>query len=162
MSFAALSTDPDKDDRITPDAIFTALDAEHHFTIDVAASHRNTRCHRYYDVVSNGLEHSWAGEIVWCNPPFSEIEPWIEKAFAEVATGCRKVVMLLPANRTEQPWWQRWIEPVRDRGLGVRTQNLARRPRFGTPANPEGKWNSSCRFGVVVVVIEPCPRCCRG
>jgi hypothetical protein len=27
------------------------------------------------------------------------------------------IVMLLPANRTEQGWWQKHIEPFRDRAM---------------------------------------------
>lgn len=83
------------------------------FTIDVAASARNTKCERYFTYQDDGLRQSWAGERVWCNPPYSRIGHWVEKAWREheAADG---IAMLLPANRTEQGWWQQMVEPYRD------------------------------------------------
>lgn len=151
---AARGVDDSKDDRRTPLALFEALDAEFGpFTVDVAASEDNALCDRFFDRERSGLAHSWRGEIVWCNPPYSSIEPWVRKAREEVANGCRRVVFLLPANRTEQVWWQELVEPVRDRGLGVRVRFLPGRPRFGSSLHPSGQ--SGCPFGCVVLVIEP-------
>lgn len=39
---------------------------------------------------------------------------WVEKAWREHET-CDGIAMLLPANRTEQGWWQYMVEPFRDR-----------------------------------------------
>jgi hypothetical protein len=58
-----------------------------------------------------GLEVDWSGHTVWVNPPFSDLKPWVHKAHR---TADCTVAMLLPANRTEQPFWQRYIEPYRD------------------------------------------------
>lgn len=144
------------DERITPGWLFAELNQKHGpFTVDVAANARNAKCARFYDRSSDGLSQSWRGEVVWCNPPYSDIGAWVAKALHEVfANGCVRAVLLLPANRTEQQWWQAQIEPCRDRGRGVSTENLPRRINFGTPENPEGKYNSSAPFGCVVVVIE--------
>lgn len=150
---AAVGVDDEKDDRRTPQELFDELDAEHGpFTVDVAASAENAKCLRFYDLASDGLAQSWAGELVWCNPPFSRLMPWVQKALEEIAAGCVRVVMLLPANRTEQPFWQEYIEPVRDRGLGVTTRFLPGRQKFGSASGP-GK--AGCPFGCVVVVFEP-------
>lgn len=151
---AVNGADDSKDDRRTPYPLFAALDEEFGpFTVDVAASAENALCNRFYDKTSNGLAQSWAGEIVWGNVPYSSIAPWIEKAIEEIANGCLRVVFLLPANRTEQAWWQELIEPVRDRGLGVMTRFLPGRPRFGSSRHPKGQ--TGCPFGCVVVVFEP-------
>lgn len=100
------------------------------FSIDVAAAAHNTKCQRFYDRAMDGLRQSWAGEHVWCNPPYSAIEPWVRKAWVE-APGTRGIVMLLPANRTEQKWWQTQVEPHRDRlGGGLRVEFLPGRMRF--------------------------------
>lgn len=41
------------------------------------------------------------------------------------------VVMILPANRCEQGWWQTLVEPFRDRaGSPLRTEFIAGRTRF--------------------------------
>lgn len=103
------------DDRATTPADFARFDAAlGPFTIDVAAAAHNTKCARYFTFADDGLAQSWASERVWCNPPYSRIGPWVEKAWREhgVTDG---VAMLLPANRTEQGWWQQMVEPYRDR-----------------------------------------------
>lgn len=119
-------TDDGVDDRALPPAVFAKWHDRFQFTIDVAASDANAKLPRYYTRATNGLEQSWVGERVYCNPPFSNIAPWVKKAWAEV--GAPLIVMLLPANRTEQRWWHELIESKRDRG-GVRAA-------FGIPAGP--------------------------
>lgn len=161
---ARKGADDSVDDRRTPSVIFDPLHAEHGFTVDAAASSGNARLPRFFDRQSDGLVQSWAGEIVWCNPPYSDLAAWVAKAIRETANGgARKVVMLLPSNRSEQAWWQDLIEPIRDRGLGVTTRNLRGRPRFqkpsGTNIKRPGRAGSGAPFGCVVVVFEPCPRC---
>lgn len=155
IAAAAAESDDDVDDRRTPATVFDPLHTEHAFTLDAAANAENAKCPRYFDRSVDGLSQSWAGEVVWCNPPYSALAAWTRKALAEVASGCPKVVMLLPANRTEQRWWQELIEPRRDAGVGVRTRFLPGRARFGTPKNPDGRWYTSAPFGLVVVTIEP-------
>ena len=73
------------------------------------------------------------GESVWCNPPYSAIRPWVLKAWAEHDVA-HSIVMLLPANRTEQGWWQELVEPHRDRpGPPLTVGLLAGRLRFIKP-----------------------------
>lgn len=70
---------------------------------------------------------------MWCNPPYSNCGEWVEKAWAEQEA--ELVVMLLPANRTEQKWWQEMVEPFRDRpDSPLRTEFIAGRIRFITAA----------------------------
>ncbi|HEY1956732.1 MAG TPA: DNA N-6-adenine-methyltransferase [Polyangiaceae bacterium] len=116
------------DDRWTPRALFEGLRVP--FTIDVAASEKNTKCERFFDRAADGLIQSWAGEIVWCNPPYSNIGAWLEKGHVEMARGCRRVTYLLPANRTEQTWWHDFVEPWRDDELGIETVYIKGRVRF--------------------------------
>lgn len=101
------------DDRGTDPEFFERMNRKFHFTLDVAASERNAKCSRYFTIDDDGLAQSWAGERVWCNPPYSDIRPWVEKAWAERAT-TNDIVMLLPANRCEQRWWQDLVERYRD------------------------------------------------
>ena len=153
--------DESKDDRHTPRALFDALQDEHRFTLDAAASANNALCPRFFDLASNGLAQSWAREVVWCNPPYSNLKDWVEKAIRETREpgGARRVVMLLPANRTEQRWWQEWIEPVRDRGGPIRTRFLQGRISFGKPGNEAAKYKGSCPFGSVLVIFDGMPGC---
>jgi phage N-6-adenine-methyltransferase len=120
----------DVDDRATHPVDFAPLAERFGFTVDVAAAAHNTKCERYYTRAENGLAQSWAGEMVWCNPPYSSIAPWVAKAWTE-QPHTRGIVMLLPANRPEQGWWQEMVEPYRDRpGSPLRVEFLPGRMRF--------------------------------
>ena len=118
------------DDRRTPRDLFEPLHLRHSFTVDAAASDVNHQLPRYWTIADDGLAQSWAGERVWCNPPYSQCLAWAEKAHAETAA---LVVMLLPANRTEQRWWQSFVEPYRDRGGRLTAEFLPRRIEFSRP-----------------------------
>lgn len=171
--------DDSVDDRETPPDVFDPLNAEFRFTLDVAAARHNAKCARYYslppqpladtrqlrlfeelfvgdaDAVGlDGLMQPWAeGEVIWCNPPFSDIEPWVERATFCAAT----VVMLLPANRTEQPWWQRYIEPFRDGKLCnlPETRFLAGRRSFrNRGAEIKNRTSRNPPFGIVIVIWD--------
>lgn len=123
--------DDDIDDRATPWEVFDPLHERFGFTVDAAASALNARLERFWTKTDDALSQDWTPERVWCNPPYSNIEPWVGKAWASVDAGCPLVVMLTPANRTEQGWWQRGIEPHRDRGCGVLSvEFIATRIRF--------------------------------
>lgn len=143
------------DQRITPDWLFRDYHARFNFTIDVAANAANRKLDRHYDLAANGLRQPWAPERVWCNPPYSNVPAWIFKAHQEFERGCPVIVMLLPSNRTEQKWWQQFVEPHRDRAAGfMRTEFLSKRINFGAPGNESATYNSSPPFGLVAVIFE--------
>ena len=143
------------DDRVTPEAMFREIDAEFRFTLDVAASPDNARCRRFFTRDQDGLSQSWAGETVWCNPPYSNIGAWVKKAIDEVRGGCRGVVLLIPGNRCEQAFWQDLVEPVRDRGLGITTRFLRGRRHFDLPGKMVRRKEARPPFGLVLVIVEP-------
>mgnify|MGYP001606553347 CR=1 FL=1 len=146
----------DRDDLGTDPALFAEWDAIYHFTLDVAASHANAKCERYLtkeDAPLDGLGQTWAGERVWCNPPYSAIRPWVEKAWAEVDVEI--IVMLLPANRPEQAWWQDLVEPRRDRvGSPLRVEFLRGRQRFVMPGAESIGPNERPPFGCCLLIWE--------
>ncbi len=144
------------DDRGTRPEIFDPLHAEFNFTLDAAASDLNHKCERYFTRKDNGLSLPWRGERVWCNPPFSDLASWAAKASHETTVGgCELVVMLLPNNRCEQSWWQRFIEPFRDRGLGLSVRFLRGRPRFIIPENVTTPLKGDRPpFGLAIVIFE--------
>jgi phage N-6-adenine-methyltransferase len=146
------------DDRATDWEDFRPLNARFGFTIDAAASPRNAKLPRYWTAAVNGLEQSWAGERVWCNPPYSHpnLYHWVTKAWRELGTQPgppELVVMLVPANRTEQVWWQQWVEPFRDRaGEILHVEFLPGRMRFVAPgANGIGP-NERPPFGCCLLI----------
>lgn len=65
------------------------------------------------------------------------------------------VVMLLPANRTEQGWWQRQVEPYRDRDRGLRVEFLPGRLRFLSPGARRVGANERPPFGSCLLIWEP-------
>lgn len=148
------------DDRGTDPELFAELDARFGFTIDVAAAAHNAKCDRFYDLEVDGLAQSWAGERVWCNPPYSSIEPWVRKAWDEwegrdkndQICGPELIVMLLPANRTEQGWWQDWVEPFRNGGTGLDVEFLRGRRRFVRADATEIGPNERPPFGVCLLI----------
>ncbi len=146
---------PEVDDRATSPEVFGPLHERFRFTIDVAASAENAKLPRYYDLEANGLAQSWAGERVWCNPPYSSIEPWLEKAWVETERA-DLIVMLLPANRTEQGWWQRHVEPLRDRKIyqrsSLRVEFLPGRLRFIRVGQTEIGPNERPPFGCCLLI----------
>ena len=153
------------DDRRTPREFFAPLHERFAFTIDAAASEDNALLPRYWTRAHDALHLRWSGERVWCNPPYSDVPSWVAKASREVtAHMCPLAVLLLPADRTEQPFWHEWIEPRRDRGLGVRTEFVRKRIKFGLPpghpdankglANGKGGKYRYPPFGCVLVIFE--------
>lgn len=141
------------DDRATHPDVFAEF--EHRFgrfTLDVAAAAHNTKCERYFTREVDGLQQSWAGERVWCNPPYSAIAPWVRKAWEEWEQ-THGIVMLLPANRTEQTWWQELVEPFRDRGgSSLRVEFLKGRMRFLKPGQTRIGPNERPPFGVCLLI----------
>ena len=103
----------------TPPAIFDPLNAEYRFTMDGASEPGNGLLPKA-STADDPL--SWAGERVFCNPPWSNIAPFLEKApESEVA------VVLVPA-RTNARWFHRALE------LGARPRYFKPKPKFvGAP-----------------------------
>lgn len=91
----------------TPPEIFHALDQEFCFGFDVCAEYETAKCDDYWTIEDDALSKDWnkealsripgAGGIalgwLWCNPPYSKIMPWVEKAIEAQKAG-RGTVML--------------------------------------------------------------------
>lgn len=87
----------------TPQELFDRLNDEFHFTLDVCATAENAKCSRYFTKEQDGLKQDWAGETVWCNPPYGKgIEAWCIRCSAHAVGGT--AVMLIPA-RTDARWF---------------------------------------------------------
>lgn len=140
------------DDRGTTPEMFGPLNDRFGFTLDVAAAAHNAKCERYFTREQDGLAQSWAGERVWCNPPYSNIASWVIKAWTE-SERADLIVMLLPANRTEQRWWQELVEPFRDARIrSLQVEFLAGRPRFIRPGVVIGPKGDRPPFGCCLLI----------
>lgn len=139
------------DDRRTPPELLAeclTLAGVDAIELDAAATEANTVAPRY---CVDGLSEPWSGRV-WCNPPYSACGLWVAKALAE-RDHCERIVMLLPANRTEQRWWQELIEPARRAG-SIATFFLAGRRRFDRPGWTAPAKGDRPPFGLVVVVFK--------
>lgn len=158
---------PSADDRFTPRYLIEALHKEFSFNVDAAGNPLAPA----YDVIGrrwgpgvvgaeDALALDWVGKKVFVNPPFSQIPAWVEKAHVEARVGCLLIVMLLPWNRQEQPFWHAFIECRRDGKLlagqepfTVETRAIKGRVKYGTPDDPEGKRpHNSPNFGSGLVI----------
>lgn len=150
MKGANLSEDKrDKNEVGTPDWVLDWVQEDiigAKFDLDVAASDAHHVCDAYYTKDLNALTEPWHGHV-WCNPPFDNIPKFVEKAWSEWAEGnCKSICMLIPANRTEQPFWQEHIEQARDKnGSDLTTHFVNGRVKFkGFKGSPP--------FGCVLLV----------
>ena len=93
----------------TPREVFRQLNAEFHFTCDVAASAQNHLCDSYFDEAVDGLGQAWVG-VCYCNPPYGRaVGKWVAKAADSTKDGTT-TVMLLP-SRTDTKWFHDIILP---------------------------------------------------
>lgn len=69
------------------------------FTLDVCAMETTKKAPLCYTLErgESGLELGW-GAMNWCNMPFSNIEPWIEKSASESADIGAMSMLLFPDN----------------------------------------------------------------
>lgn len=75
---------------------------------DLAATADNAVAPNYITPEEDSLSKNW-GQLVgtlWCNPPFANIEPWVQKAATSRIRG--RVLMLLPAGVGTR-WFRRWV-----------------------------------------------------
>jgi phage N-6-adenine-methyltransferase len=103
MKGSTTSTDA-RDEWRTPPWLFEWLDNRFDFEIDLAATYKNTLCPRFYSESDNALLIDWydhnSATRGWVNPPYSNIDPWVHKAIAEMAAGFL-TVMLFPSPNGE-------------------------------------------------------------
>lgn len=145
----------DRDNLGTDPALFEKLHARFRFTLDVCATRENAKCVDFYslDIGSDGLELPWHGRV-WCNPPYSQLTAWVRKARFECRfPNVQHIVMLVPANRTEQAWWQDLVEPHRDRvGSTLHVEFLRGRQRFVLPGAESIGPNERPPFGCCLLI----------
>lgn len=89
----------------TPKPIFNYYSRRFNLGMDVAASKENTLVDwNYWTAEDDALNQNWSNRGNWCNPPYSDITPWVEKAIEEKKKGCL-TVMLIPAD-TSVKWFK--------------------------------------------------------
>ncbi len=87
----------------TPKEIFNKLNNEFSFDCDVASSNENHFCDAWITEELNSFYNEWLSTN-WCNPPYSDINPWVIKAIEQHDQG-KTTVMLVPAD-TSVKWFK--------------------------------------------------------
>lgn len=143
------------DDRGTDREFFEQLQHRFgEFTLDVAAAEHNAKCDDFYTIEDDGLAQQWTGRV-WCNPPYSDLRAWVAKAWHEWRFSRPSlIVMLVPANRTEQGWWQDLVEQNRDNGGPFSVEFLRGRMRFDRPGWQPGPKGDRPPFGCCLLIWQ--------
>ena len=67
------------------------------FDIDLCASDEYHLCESYYSLKNSCLDHEWIGKC-FCNPPYSDIKPFLKHTIGEVYGNDCEVWFLIPQN----------------------------------------------------------------
>ena len=92
----------------TPQPFFDKLNRKYKFTLDACANPENAKCEKYFTIEDDGLTKNWANEVVFVNPPYSDVGKWVAKAHYESTHNNATVVLLIPA-RTDTKYWHDYI-----------------------------------------------------
>lgn len=136
---AALLGPGETDIWATPQWLFDALNKEFGFTLDPCSDGTNAKCAKFYTPRENGLLRDWGTETVFMNPPYSEVDEWMRKAYGAALEGAT-VVCLIPA-RTDTQWWHAYV-------MKAEIRFIKGRLKFGDSEN-------SAPFPSAIVVFRP-------
>jgi len=115
----------------TPKWLYMALDHEFRFDFDACplGAHKKG---------PDGLARDWGGKRVFCNPPYSNIWPWVQKALSSSAL----TVFLVPAR-----FDSRWAFALKDADAEIR--HMRRPLKFYNPV-----LRRECKpFGGVMIAV---------
>jgi len=94
-----------KDNWGTPPWLFHRCSRIWDFRLDACAEKWSAKCDQWYGVKKDGLKNPWR-KWTWCNPPYSNIEAWLEKASKERMRGASSVILM--PSRTDTRAWHRY------------------------------------------------------
>ena len=136
-----------RDTWATPKPMFREFHREWNFTRDICANAMNHKLPDFVTEKENGLDpEKWKGQRIWCNPPFSNIRPWVTIGRDLARSGeCPLSVFMLPVMAGV-----RWYDIAATSGefhqfLGGRTNY----------EQPSGINRSSPTFGSMLAVFTP-------
>ena len=132
-----------RDEWRTPDWLFKALDAEFALDFDAAADATNTKCARFSGDVEKDLKLIRGERVrVFCNPPYSNIDPFVDAALQSPNLW----VFILPTRMRAG-----WMEKLQD-SPRFKPRWYRKRIEFLPPPGIE---ESSPRNDVFVAIVRP-------
>lgn len=144
----------------TPRLLFNYLDEEFRFTLDLAATFGNSLCPSYLtgpctapDHCDCGLCALRTGHVVFCNPPYSDLRPWVRR-FKQLADLRNTVVTLLPVDPTTR-WWATMMESVSELRFTGRRVNFIHPDGCDCEACTKGVNPAGNNKGSVIAIWRP-------
>lgn len=143
-----------RDDWETPAEVYLPLFLSFLFDLDAAANASNSKTRNYLGpggLAEDALQEDWwqYGLKIWCNPPYRNITPWLQKAIEACHHGSI-VVMLLPNSR-DTKWFHEIIIPAKRDGY-CQTYSYKGRVKFDDPTGDNRK---APKQGNMLVVFTP-------
>ena len=139
----------ERDEWRTPPWLFDWLNARFSFDVDLAADETNALCAFYCTAESDALARPWHG--VWSrgflNCPYSNIDPWVDKAILEQQHGFL-TVMVFPSPNGEERFGQVFSH-------ASEIIDIVGRVHFIRPDGTECKQNTR---GTSVYIFDPARR----
>lgn len=131
----------------TPQWLIDDLKTEFHFTLDAAADPYNAKFPRH---LTDGLAFNWSevceqGDWAWCNPPFSEVTPWVDQWIASAEAGVGVVAIV--NNQSGAKWWHKAMDAATELRFSLGRVAFIH-PVTGRPINDNN-------MGQVIFVFEP-------
>ena len=130
------------DERETPNELFEELHKEFNFQYDLAASDNLHKLPNYFTKENSAFKYNWIGNN-FCNPPYSDIKPWLYYATKQKAL----TVFILPCD-TSTGWFHNYLW---DKKLHCPRINV--HLRF-----PQGRYKfsniNSPKFATIIAIID--------
>lgn len=105
------SKDSYSDIWLTPLNLFNELNKEFNFDLDAATEPNNPLdTPNFFTKQDNSLTKEWNGNV-FLNPPYSNIDQWVEKAFNEYERDRDRVIVMLIPSRTDTKYFHKLIAP---------------------------------------------------
>lgn len=142
---------PLSDEWATPKWLYDHFDREFRFTLDACARPWNAKHPQFIAPWIDGLKQAWPAETVWCNPPYSDIATWMEKAANEALFNGATVVCLVPCT-PDRHWWRNNVEM---RGAEVRHLTRSLLPTGRVHFEREDGTSGRAPFPSCLVIYRP-------
>lgn len=135
------------------DSILSLLGNRTGFDLDVCANEATAKADLYYSLderEEDALKLGWL-DFNFCNPPFSNVMPFVEKAHMEALNG-KTTVMILPNN--PEVAYIRSVKKVADTIIEMPFRLKFQRPNGEEFLDKKGKAQSP-KFSCLVALITP-------
>ena len=142
----------------TPARLFEKLNDEFNFTCDIASSDQNHFCDDWLTEDDDALSYNicWGG-VNWCNPPYSNISPWVDAAILKHKQGLT-TVMLVPSD-TSVKWFKKAFDTCTEaRFISGRISFINAATQKPVSGNNKGSvlfiWRGNCPAERAVTLVD--------